>query len=75
MAQFFFGGGGFEHTKENAYFNFLYNFIFSETFPTLRRTEQDIVINTHKYSLFLLDFSQTVIFSADFRKIIKFKIS
>jgi len=66
------GGGVFEHRM--LIFIFCSTF-FSETFLILRRIERDIVINICEYSLFLLDFSETVIFSADFRKVMKYKIS
>ena len=60
--------------------------IFSTTFKIyliLRRYERDIVINIHrlyrgihiKYTLFLSDFNKIWIFTADFRKIVKYDIS
>ena len=47
--------------------------LLSETFLILRRTERDIIIKSVcKVPLFLSDFNETRIFSADFRKILKY---
>jgi hypothetical protein len=52
--------------------------LLSETFLILRRTERDVTKNVYrsecKYRLFLSAFNETWIFSADFRKILKYQI-
>jgi hypothetical protein len=48
----------------------------SQTFLILRRLQYDIIISLHvKYPLFLSGFNETLIFLADFQKIIKCQIS
>ena len=55
------------------------SFFSSETFLILRINERDMIKNVYclrvKYPLFLSDFNETWIFSTDFRKIPKYKIS
>ena len=50
-----------------------------ETFLIRRRIQRDIIINvqrsSYKLPLFLSDFTETWIFSTDFRKILKYQIS
>jgi hypothetical protein len=64
--------------------NIKYVFWFSlqllpETFLFIRIIQQDIIIKYRdlyvKYPLFLSDFNDTWIFSADFREILKYQIS
>ena len=53
--------------------------LVSETFVILRRIERDININvycsTRKVPVFLSDVNEMWIFSADFRKLLKYQIS
>jgi len=52
--------------------------LLSEKFFILRRTERDMIkmcIGLHvKYPLFFSDFNETWIFSADFRKVLKYRV-
>ena len=58
--------------------DFLYKFL-PKTFLILRRIQRDIVINVKslyvKYPLFLSEFTETRIFSTDFRKKPKYQVS
>jgi hypothetical protein len=53
--------------------------LLSETFLILKRIQRDIIINIHRSScivpLFLPDFNEDGIFSADFRKMLKYQMS
>jgi hypothetical protein len=53
--------------------------LLSETFLNIRRTERDIVINVYwssgKLLVILIRFNTTCIFSTEYRKIFKYKIS
>jgi len=71
----------FSETKvtENKMFVLIFSTIFSQTFLILRRRERDIIRNVYrshvKFPLLLEHFSETSIFSADFRIILKYHIS
>jgi hypothetical protein len=58
---------------------FWFSLHLSEIFLILRRSERDVIkmyIGLHvKYPLFLSNFNEILIFSTDFRKIIKYQIS
>jgi hypothetical protein len=53
--------------------------LLSETFLILRRIERDVITNVHrfsvKYPFFLSDLNETYLFSTDFLKLLKSRIS
>jgi hypothetical protein len=64
---------------QNVCFEFLYNF-YLKHFSLLKKIQRYIIKNIYiflhvRYPLFLSDFSGTLMFSADFRKILKYQIS
>jgi len=63
--------------KEYVMFVLIFSRTLAETFLILRRNKRDMFKNVYWSSslLFLLDFNGTWIFSADFRKLLKYQIS
>ena len=80
FTHYFIKGAIFEKKALNMKCAFWFSLqLLSETFLIPRRIQRDAVVYVHshhlKYPLFLSYFSQTWIFSTDFRKMFKFKIS